>query len=88
MVQSVVNVPPQAASSHSTGGVQAMSLNFDVDMDEEEAFHESDRCIMMQCSPVKRHLDTMWHTTKWLQACEESLDKEEIQLVAATPATD
>ena len=46
-VKSVVNVPPQAASSHSMGGVQAMSLNFKADMDEEEAFHESNRCIMM-----------------------------------------
>ena len=33
---------------------------------------------MMWCSPVKKCLDLMWQTTKWLQACEESLDKEEI----------
>ena len=78
MVQSVVNVLPQAASSHSTGGVQATSLDFDTDMDEEEAFHKSNRCIMMQCSPVKMRLDPMWQTTKWLQACEESLDEEAI----------
>ena len=77
MVQSVVNVLPQAASSHSMGGVQAASLDFDADIDEEEAFHESNRCIMMWCS-VKRCLDLMWQTTKWLQACEESLDEEEI----------
>ena len=34
-------------------------LNFDADMDEEKAFHESNRCIMMWCSPVKRCLDLM-----------------------------
>ena len=78
MVQSVVNVLPQAASSHSTRGVQARSLNFNADIDEEEAFHKSNRYIMMWCSPVKRHLDLTWQTTKWLQACEESLDDEEI----------
>ena len=77
-MQSVVNVPPQAAYSRSMGGAQATSLDFDADTDEEEVFHESNRCIMMQCSPAKRHLDLMWQTTKWLQACEESLDEEEI----------
>ena len=89
MVQSVVNVLPQAASSCSTGGAQAASLDFDADTDEEEVFHESNRCIMMQCSPVKRCLDPMWQTTKWLQACEESLDKEEIScLLLLLPLTD
>ena len=78
MVQSVVNVPPQVAFSHSTGGAQATALDFDMDTDKKEAFHESNRHIMIQCSPVKRHLDQMWQTTKWLQACEESLDEGEI----------
>ena len=64
MVQSVVNFPPQVASSHSMGGVQAMLLDFDAVMDEEEAFHESNRHIMMWCSPVKKRLDPMWQTTK------------------------
>ena len=32
----------------------------------------------MLCSPVERCLDPMWQTTKWLQACKESLDEEEI----------
>ena len=59
------------------GGAQAASLDFNADTDEEEAFHESNRCIMLRCS-VKRCLDPMWQTTKWLQACEESLDEEEI----------
>ena len=85
LVQSVVNVPPQAASSHSMGRAQAASLDFDADTDEEEAFHKSNRCIMMQCSPVKRCLDPMWQTTKWLQPCKESLGN---QLVAITPPTD
>ena len=40
-VQSVVNVPPQAASSHSIGGAQATSLDFDIHTDEEEVFCES-----------------------------------------------
>ena len=78
MMQSVVNVPPQVASSHSTGGVDASSLNLNADTDEEKAFHKSNRCIMMWCSPVKRCLDLIWQTTEWLQACEESLDEEEI----------
>ena len=52
-VQLVVNVPPQAASSHSMGGAQAASLDFDEDPDDENSFHESSRCIMMQCSPIK-----------------------------------
>ena len=59
-------------------GVQAAALNFNTDTDEEEVFHESNRCIMVWCSPVKRYLDPMWQTTKWLQDCEESLDEEEI----------
>ena len=46
-VQSVVNVLLQAASSYSMGGVQATSLDFDEDTDDENSFHESSRCIMM-----------------------------------------
>ena len=87
-VQSVVNFPPQVASSHSTERAQAASLDFDTDTDEEEAFHESNRCTMMWCSPVKRCLDLMWQTTKWLQACEESLDEEEISEWLLLPLTD
>ena len=46
-VQSVVNVSPQVASSHSMRGAQAMSLDLDADADEAEVFHESKRHIMM-----------------------------------------
>ena len=77
-VQSVVNVLPQAASSHSTGGAQAASLDFDEDTDDENSFHESSRHIMMQCSPIKKCLDPMWQTTKWLEASEGNLGEEDI----------
>ena len=76
---SAVNIPAQATSSCSADRVLATSLDFHADDDEEETFHESNRCrMMMQCFPVKKHLDPMWQMAKWLQACEEGLDKEKI----------
>ena len=77
-VQSMVNVPPQVASSHSTGGAQVVSLDFDVDTDEEDTFNETSRRIMMRCFPIRRCLDSMWQMTKWLQVCKESFDEEDI----------
>ena len=77
-VQLVMNVPSQAASSHSMGGAQAMSLDFDEDPDDENSFHESSRHIMMQCCPIKKCLDPMWQTTKWLEASEGNLGEEDI----------
>ena len=77
-VQLVVNVPPQATSSLSTGGVQATSLDLDEDTDDENSFHESSRCIMMQCSPIKKCLDPMCQTTKWLEASGGNLGEEDI----------
>ena len=40
-VQSMVNVPPEVASSCYTGEAQAASLDFDEDPDDEDSFHES-----------------------------------------------
>ena len=73
-----MNVPPQLASFCSTGGVQAMSLHFDEDPDDENSFHESSRCIMMRCSPIMTCLDPMWQTTKWLEASEGNLGEGDI----------
>ena len=69
----LVNVPPQAVSSHSMGGVQAALLDYKENSDEESPFHETSICIMMRSSPVRTHLDPMWQTMKWLEACGESL---------------
>ena len=77
-IQSVVNVPPQAVSSHSTGGAQATSLDYKEDSDGESPFHETSRCIMMRSSPVKTRLDPLWQMTMWLEACGESLGEEDI----------
>ena len=77
-IQSVVNVPPQAVSSHSTGGVQATSLDYKEDSDRESSSHETSRCIMIRSSPVRTHLDLMWQMMKWLEACRESLGEEDI----------
>ena len=77
-IQSVVNVPPQAVSSHSTGGAQAMSLDYKEDSDGENPFHETSRCIMMRSSPGGTHLDPLWQTMMWLEACRDSLGEEEI----------
>ena len=74
--KSVVNVPPQAASSHSVGGVPATPL--DHNEEEEESFYQFHHHRMMRCSPISWHIDPMWQTTKWLQTCEEGLDDEEI----------
>ena len=78
-VRFTVSILPWVASFHSMGRVLATSLDFDMEEEEEVAFHELNRCrMMMLCSPVKKHLDPMWQMVKWLQACEEGLGKEEI----------
>ena len=77
-VQLVVNVPPQTVSSCSTGGVQAMSLDYKEDSDRGSPFHETSRCIMMKSSPVEAHLDPMWQMMMWLEACGENLGEEDI----------
>ena len=52
-IQSVVNVPPQAVSSCSTGGTQAMSQDHKEDSNGESPFHETSRQIMIRSSPVQ-----------------------------------
>ena len=77
-IKSVVNVLPQSASSHSTGGVPTALLDHNEEEEEDESFHEFHHCRMMWCSPISRCVDPMGQTTKWLQTCEEGLDNEEI----------
>ena len=60
-VLSVVNVPPQAVSSYSKGGVQATSLDYKEDSDGESPFLETSRRIMMRSSPVRTYFNPMWH---------------------------
>ena len=76
-IRSVVSIPPQAASSHATAGVPGASLDQDEE-EEEEAFHKFHWCWMTWCSPVSWCIDPMWQMTKWLWACEEGLDDEEV----------
>ena len=77
-IQLVVNVPPQAVSSHSTGGVQTTSLDYKENSNGESLFHETSRHIMMRSSPVETHLDPLWQTTTWLEASGDSLGEEDI----------
>ena len=77
-IKSVVNVQPQATSSHSMDGVPTASLDHNKEEKEEESFHKLHQCRMMWCSPISQCIDLMWQTTKWLQTCEEGLDDEEI----------
>ena len=79
-VQSVVNVLPQAVSSHSMGGVQATSLDYKEDSNGENPFHETSRCIMMRSSAVGTCLDPLWQMMTWLEACGNSLGEEDITL--------
>ena len=76
-IKSVVNVLPQAASSHSTDWALAASLDLNEE-EEEESFHKFHHHRMMWCSPISWRVDSMWQITKWLQTCEEGLDEEEI----------
>ena len=52
-IKSVVNVLPQAASSHSTDGPH------NEEEEEEESFCKFHHCRMMQCSPISRCIDPM-----------------------------
>ena len=61
-IQLVVNVPPQAVSSHSMGGAQAMSLDYKKDSDGESPFHETSGHIMKRSSLVGKCLDPLWQT--------------------------
>ena len=70
-LQSVVNVPPQAASSYSMGGAQATSL--DMDDSDKEWFHEATQKIIMRCSPQKQCLDPLWQASKSLHSSVGSL---------------
>ena len=54
-----------------------MLLDFDEDTDDKNSFHESSRCIMMQCSPIKKCLEPMWQTNKWLEAYGWNLGEED-----------
>ena len=74
-IRSVVNVLPQAASTHSMDGVPTALLDHKEEK-EEEAFHKFHQCRMMWCSPTSQCVDLMWQTTKWLRVCEERLDNE------------
>ena len=86
---SVVNVLPQAISSYSMGRVQAVSLNYKEDSDSESPFHETSRCILMRSSPVGTHLDPLWQTMTWLEACRDSLKEEDIMWwLLVIPLTD
>ena len=76
-IRSVVNIPPQAASAHSSDGVPTASLDHEEE-EEEEAFHKFHQHRIMWCSPTSQHMDLMWQTTKWLRVCEEGLDDGEI----------
>ena len=58
-------------------GAKATSLDYKEDSDEESPFHETSRCIMIS-SPVGTHLDPLWQTTTWLEACGDSLGEEDI----------
>ena len=78
-VQLVVNVPPQAVSSHSMGGVQATLLDYKEDSNGESPFHETSRHTVMRSSPVATHHDLLWQTTMWLEACRDSFGEEDIQ---------
>ena len=77
-IQSVVNVPPQAVSSHSMVEAQAVLLDYKEDSDEESPFHETSRHIMRRSSPVGTCLDPLWQTTMWLEACGDSFGEEDI----------
>ena len=77
-IQLVVNVPSQAVSSHSMGGVQAASTDYKEDSNRESPFHETSRCIMMRSSPVGTRLDPLWQTMTWLEACRDSRVEEDI----------
>ena len=65
-----------------------MLLDFDEDTDDKNSFHESSRCIMMQCSPMKKSMDPMWQTTKWLEACGGNLGKDTKWWLLLLPLTD
>ena len=67
-----------SVSSFSTGGVQVASLDYKEDSNGESPFHETSRCIMMRSSPLGTHLDPLWQTTMWLEACGDSLGEEDI----------
>ena len=77
-IQSVVNVPPQAVSSHSMVEAQAVLLDYKEDSDGESPFHETSRHIMMRSSQVGTHFDPLWQTTMWLEACGDSFGEEDI----------
>ena len=77
-IKSVVNVLPQAASSHSVDVVPMALLDHNEEEEEEESFHKFHHCRMMWCSPISQHIDPMCQTTIWLLTCEEGQDDEEI----------
>ena len=77
-IKCIVNVPPQAASSHSAEGVPTASLDHNEKEEEEESFHKFHHRRMMRCSPISQCIDPMWQATKWLQTSKEGLDNEEI----------
>ena len=65
-------------SSHSTGGAQAMALDYANDSDGESPFPETSRCRVMRGSPKKVQPDPMWEVTKWLEVCIETLREEDV----------
>ena len=82
-------MPPQAMSSHSMGGAQAVALDHTADSDEESPFPKTSQCRMMKGSPKKVWPDPIWEAIKWLEVHVETLREEDVQwwpLVA--PLTD
>ena len=77
-VQSKVTIPPRTMSSCSTGGAQAMVLDYTADSDGESPFPETSQHHVMRGSPKKVWPDPMWEVTKWLEAHVETLKKEDV----------
>ena len=60
------------------GGAQAMALDYAADSDGESPFPETSQCRVIKGSPKKVWLDRMWEATKWLEACVETLEEEDV----------
>ena len=66
-----------------------MSLDYDIDSEEGQSFHQLHHCQMMCLSPGAKCTDLMWQMTKWLWVCEEGLDEAEINWWSlVSPLTD
>ena len=77
-MQFKVTIPPQAMSSRSTGGAQAVALDYAADSNGKSPFPKTSQHCLMRGSPKKAWLDPMWEATKWLEARTETLSKEDV----------